>query len=161
MGPFFFMIFFTLRNAELRSGWSGVLVPARDGNFSIRHRVLTGSGTRAASCPMGAGGPFPGGGAVGTRSRPLTSIQCRGQGAREVVPPLLQCAFVVSCSKKELEQLYLIYPASYPIGTRGPFPGVKRPGREADHSPPSSVEVKNVWSYTSTPPIFLHGVVLS
>jgi hypothetical protein len=29
--------------------------------------------------------------------------------------------------------------------------GVKRPGREADHSPPSSAEVNNVWSYTSTP----------
>jgi hypothetical protein len=30
--------------------------------------------------------------------------------------------------------------------------GVKRPRREADHSPPSSAEVKNAWSYTSTPP---------
>jgi hypothetical protein len=39
--------------------------------------------------------------------------------------------------------------------------GVKRPGREADHSRPSSVEVKNAWSYTCTPPIRLHGVVLS
>jgi hypothetical protein len=29
--------------------------------------------------------------------------------------------------------------------------GVKRPGREADHSPPSSDEVKYAWSYTSTP----------
>jgi hypothetical protein len=29
--------------------------------------------------------------------------------------------------------------------------GVKRPGREADHSPLSSAEVKNAWSYTSTP----------
>jgi hypothetical protein len=29
--------------------------------------------------------------------------------------------------------------------------GVKRPGREADHSLPSSAEVKNAWSYTSTP----------
>jgi hypothetical protein len=38
---------------------------------------------------------------------------------------------------------------------------VKRPGREADHSPPSSVEVKNAWNYTTTPPIRLHGVVLS
>jgi len=28
---------------------------------------------------------------------------------------------------------------------------LKRPRIEADHSPPSSVEVKNVWSYTSTP----------
>jgi hypothetical protein len=25
--------------------------------------------------------------------------------------------------------------------------GLKRPGREADHSPPSSAEVKNAWSY--------------
>jgi hypothetical protein len=32
--------------------------------------------------------------------------------------------------------------ASYPMGTRSSFPGVKRPGREADHSPPSSAEVK-------------------
>jgi hypothetical protein len=29
--------------------------------------------------------------------------------------------------------------------------GVKRPGREADHSPPSSAEIKNAWNYTSTP----------
>jgi hypothetical protein len=28
---------------------------------------------------------------------------------------------------------------------------VKQPGREADHSPPTSAEVKNAWSYTSTP----------
>jgi hypothetical protein len=31
-------------------------------------------------------------------------------------------------------------------------PGVNRPGREADHSPPTSAEVKNKWIYTSTPP---------
>jgi hypothetical protein len=30
--------------------------------------------------------------------------------------------------------------------------GVKRPGREADHSPPTSAEVKKTWIYTSTPP---------
>jgi hypothetical protein len=31
------------------------------------------------------------------------------------------------------------HPASYPMGTGGPFPGGKaRPGRDADHSPPSS-----------------------
>jgi hypothetical protein len=34
------------------------------------------------------------------------------------------------------------HPASYPIGTGGSFPGGKRPGREADHSSPSSAEVK-------------------
>jgi len=38
--------------------------------------------------------------------------------------------------------------------------GVKRPGREADYSHPSSADVKNVWSYTSTPPVRVHGVVL-
>jgi hypothetical protein len=38
--------------------------------------------------------------------------------------------------------------------------GIKRPGREADHSLPSSVEIKNAWSYTSTPPVGLHDVVL-
>jgi hypothetical protein len=41
-----------------------------------------------------------------------------------------------------------------------PYRGVKRPGREADHSP-SSAEVKNAWNYTSDPPIHLYGVVLS
>jgi hypothetical protein len=51
--------------------------------------------------------------------------------------------------------------ASYPRNTRGSFPGIKRWGREADHSPPSSAEVKYAWSYTSTPPIRLHGVVLN
>jgi hypothetical protein len=35
---------------------------------------------------------------------------------------------------------------------------VKRPGSEADNLPPSNVEVKNGWSYTSNPPISLHGV---
>jgi len=39
--------------------------------------------------------------------------------------------------------------------------GVKRPGRETDHSTPSSAEVKKAWIYTSTPPILLKGVVLS
>jgi hypothetical protein len=39
--------------------------------------------------------------------------------------------------------------------------GVNRSGREADHSLPSSAEVKNEWGYSSIPPIRLHGVVLS
>jgi hypothetical protein len=30
-------------------------------------------------------------------------------------------------------------------------PGVKRLGREADHSPPTSAEVKKTWIYTSIP----------
>jgi hypothetical protein len=39
--------------------------------------------------------------------------------------------------------------------------GVKRPGREADHSPPSGAEVKEYVELYPTPPIRLHGVVLS
>jgi hypothetical protein len=36
------------------------------------------------------------------------------------------------------------HPASYPMGTGGPFPGGKaRPGRDADHSSQSSTDVKN------------------
>jgi len=52
------------------------------------------------------------------------------------------------------------HPASSPVVTRASFPGDKA-GREDDHSPPSSAEVKNSWSHTSTPPLRLHGVVLS
>jgi hypothetical protein len=43
-----------------------------------------------------------------------------------------------------------VHPTSYPKGTRSLSQGVKRPGREADHSPPASAEVKNMWIYTST-----------
>jgi hypothetical protein len=36
------------------------------------------------------------------------------------------------------------HPAACTMGTGGPFPGGKaRTGRDADHSPPSSAEVKN------------------
>jgi hypothetical protein len=38
--------------------------------------------------------------------------------------------------------------------------GVKRPGREADHSTPSSTEFKNALSCISIPPIRLHSVML-
>jgi hypothetical protein len=81
-------------SSRLRAGWSRVLVPAGAGNFSLHHRVRTGSGT---------------------------------------------------------------HPASNPNGTRGPFFWIKAAGALT----PSSAEVKNVWSYTSTPVIRLHGVMLS
>jgi hypothetical protein len=42
-------------------------------------------------------------------------------------------------------------PASYPKSTGGYFPGVKRPGHEADNTSPTSAEVKKMWIYTSTP----------
>jgi len=36
------------------------------------------------------------------------------------------------------------------MGTGDSSLGVMQPGREADHSPPSTAEIKNAWSYTST-----------
>jgi hypothetical protein len=45
-----------------------------------------------------------------------------------------------------------VHPASYPVGTGDSSQGVKRPWSEADHSPPTSAEVKKIWIYTSTPP---------
>jgi hypothetical protein len=74
-------------SAGLRAGWWVVRVPAEAGNFSLHHRVQTGSGAR---------------------------------------------------------------PTSYTMGTRGLSLGVKRAGREADHSHPCSAEVKNACSCTST-----------
>jgi hypothetical protein len=42
-----------------------------------------------------------------------------------------------------------------------PSPGVKWIGCETDHSPPYSVEVKNEWSYTSTPHVFMVWYLIS
>jgi hypothetical protein len=53
------------------------------------------------------------------------------------------------------------HPASYPMGIRGTSLGVKWPGREADHSPPSSAEVKELVEPYLHSPIRLHGVVLN
>jgi hypothetical protein len=53
------------------------------------------------------------------------------------------------------------HPASYPMGTRGSSLGIKRPEREADHSPPSSAEVKECVELHRYSLIRLHGVVLS
>jgi hypothetical protein len=47
---------------------------------------------------------------------------------------------------------------SHPYSTNGRITVLYR---EADHSTSSSVEIKNAWSYTSTPPIRFHGVVVS
>jgi len=53
----------------------------------------------------------------------------------------------------------LNHPVSNSMNTSGCFiRGIKRPGLEADHSPPTSDEIKNEWSYASTTPTQLHGV---
>jgi hypothetical protein len=50
------------------------------------------------------------------------------------------------------------HPASYPMGTEGPFPGGKaRPGRDADHSPHPVYMSRMSRSYTSSSPCCLNG----
>jgi hypothetical protein len=61
-------------SAELQAGWSGAWVTAGAGNFSLHHRVQTGSGAHPVSYPMGRRGSLPGGKAAGAWSWPLTSI---------------------------------------------------------------------------------------
>ena len=43
------------------------------------------------------------------------------------------------------------------IEYRRSFPTVRRPGFEAEHSPPYSAEIKNEWSSVSTYSVGLHG----
>jgi hypothetical protein len=61
-------------STRLQVGWSGGRVPAGAGNFSLHHRVQTGSGGHPASYPLGTRGSFPGGKAAGEWNWPLTSI---------------------------------------------------------------------------------------
>jgi hypothetical protein len=46
---------------ELDDRGSRVRFPAEAGNFSLCHRVKTGSGAHSTSCSMGTKGSFPGG----------------------------------------------------------------------------------------------------
>jgi hypothetical protein len=60
-------------------------------------------------------------------------------------------------SQKRLDRLWGL-PSLLFNGT-GFFPlRAKGAGREVYHSPPSITEVKDVWSYTFTPPVSFHGV---
>jgi len=65
-------------------------------------------------------------------------------------------------SPPHLDQLWG-HSVSYPMvnGYQRLFPqGIKWPECEADNSPPSNADVNNAWSFTTVPPICLHGVGL-
>jgi hypothetical protein len=52
---------------------------------------------------------------------------------------IVDCLFLLHIVQTGSE----VHLASYPMATGGSFRGVKRQGREADHTPPSIAEVKN------------------
>jgi hypothetical protein len=56
-------------------------------------------------------------------------------------------------SKTSRRALWFMHPPSCSMDTRDPFAGVKRPGREADHTLPSSSGNKDDWRHT---PTFIH-----
>jgi hypothetical protein len=88
---------------RLAMGWMiGSSIPG--GNFSLRHRVQTGSGAHPASYQMGTGGSFP-----GDWSWPLTSIYYRGQGMRGAIPPLPQYVLMAWCLVKHWDNFTLLY----------------------------------------------------
>jgi hypothetical protein len=66
-------------------------------------------------------------------------------GVRVPVGPIISLVYIVQTGPEA-------QPASYSIVTGGCFPEVKLQGREADHSIPTSADVKKTWIYTSAPP---------
>jgi hypothetical protein len=70
------------------------------------------------------------------------------------------CARGRSSSPGRVKNFYFSISSRQALGSTQPpiqcvpralSPGVKREGREADHSPPTSTDVKKMWIYTSTP----------
>jgi hypothetical protein len=68
----------------LRARWSGVRVPPGTENFSLHHRVQTGSGAHPASFPMGNRDYLFENKAAEAWISPFTSLQCRGQECVEL-----------------------------------------------------------------------------
>jgi hypothetical protein len=73
--------------------------------------------------------------------RIVTSYGREDRGDRSSIPGRVKNFLFSRSSRPALRS------TQYPIQW---VPGVKRPGREVDHSPPTSAEVKKMWIYTST-----------
>jgi hypothetical protein len=98
-----------------------------------------------------------------------TMLHVRRSGARipawarhSVIPPTLRTDLPLSicCSVANPQKHYrLCGHFSFIFSVyRSSFPGIKRPGRDGDHSRPSIDEVKNEWNVSSTPPTRLRDV---
>jgi hypothetical protein len=133
----------------LPTAWNIVVlrkVSSGDPDSGTAGSNLEKNGAHPASYPVRTRGSFPGGKAAGALSLPLTSIQCRDQ----ILSGVLYCNFYFT-SRRGLGIFLFTTGSRTALGPTQPpiqwLPGalslgVKRPGREADYSPPSSVEVK-------------------
>jgi hypothetical protein len=153
------MFFDIATGYELDDRIIGVRFPSGVGNFSLRNRVQTGSGAHRTSFPMGTGGFFPRGKAAG--SIHLVS-KSKNVWSCTSTPPYV---FMAWCLVKHRDFTLLYFTQIRPRSglciftttssrvlsiTQPPIQwvpgalslGVKRPGREADWSPPCSAEVK-------------------
>jgi len=78
---------------------------------------------------------------------------------RGTVPPLSNTSSRRGAQVSTSPKYELLYPCpdrfwgppSLLMGTEGFVPGIKRPGREAVHSPQCSADVKNAWNCSTTP----------
>jgi hypothetical protein len=100
---------------------------------------------------------------IGTQTpiygRPARSLATSQKGARDSAVGIATGDWLEFESRyvKEFSLLYVVqtgpgaHPASYPMGIGALSLGVKRSGREADHSLPTGAEVEKTWIYTATP----------
>jgi hypothetical protein len=67
--------------------------------------------------------------------------------SHQTIEQFIYCLYRQELSEEQLSGYSIntckVHPASYPVGTGHTFRGVKRPGHEADSSPPTSAKVKN------------------
>jgi len=77
-----------------------------------------------------------------------------GQSTVEILVGVREFFLLQNCPDRLWSPCSLLF-----NGYQGSFVGrVKQPGREINHLPPSTVEVKNEWSYTSSSPIYHCGM---
>jgi hypothetical protein len=149
-------------SAGLRAAWSGVREPAGGGNFFLHHCVQSGSVKHPIYYTMRTRGSFLGIKRPGREVNysPPSSSEFKNAWNYTSALPIRRHGVVLSKAQRQLYLLPFTTVSRQDLGSTQPplqwVSGalsleVKRPGREADHSPPSSADVKNAWSYTSTP----------
>jgi hypothetical protein len=102
------------------------------GHVSVRHTRILSPSMRECGFPQG--------------------FQTNAMRCRISTPGSVKNVLLATSSRSVLQP---IQPIRWVSGTLSPW--VMRPGREADHSPPTSADVKKTWIYTSiAPPPYLN-----